>query len=249
LVLSVDSQLDFADVLLLHTATEMACGVDLVVPTSVSGVPYDVVVQTDLRGVVWTLQLGPAVGRLDDRVISALGGTSTSLLEAGHGPVVHRGLALAGTADPRWAFKRDEGSALRALARDCTDALLDEGAWEVEPGLLRPELLDLADDPVAVVADLVHWLQTRTLEIGPTEIETLLELGALDAGAWARVADLGIDVWTAIQSLIEGAATSAPRDDGAAPRRLVTATHLEVRSRDMQLDVIRYLGLKEVAAA
>lgn len=252
LVLSVDSQLDFAEVLLVHTATEMACEMDLVMPTSVSGVPYDVVVQTDLRGVVWTLQLGPAVGWLDEVVISALGGDATSP-DGGAAPQLRGGLQMAGPADPRWGFKREEGAALRVLSRDCTSALIDEGAWMVDPGLLRPDLLDLADDPAALVVELVHWVDTRSLELTTAEIEILLELGALDLDAWSAVGDLGLDIWTAIQDLVVDAATGATPADAsptaAGSRRLLTATHLEVYAGGAAPDLVHYLGRKETAAA
>lgn len=115
LVLSVDDQLEFADVLLLHTATEMACDVDLVVPTSVSGAPYDVVVETDLRGVIWTIQLGSAVGHVDGALMTLRPDSTTS--DGAFRSDVHSGPQLAGPTDPRWNFKRDEGVALRALAR------------------------------------------------------------------------------------------------------------------------------------
>lgn len=248
LVLSVDSKLDFADVLLLHTATELACDIDVVVPRSVSGIPYEVVVQTDLRGVVWTLQLGPAVGRLDDNLLRALRNETTSLdLDAT--PDVRRGLQLAGPADPRWSFKQEEGVALRALALDCTDALLDEEAWQVEAGLLRPDLLDLADDPAALLTELMHWLRTRTLELSPTDVAVLIELGVLDTGAW-EMFDLGLDISTAVKSLLEAAATGSPRRaDPSASWRLVTAAHLGVRERGSQPRSIRYLGQRELTTA
>lgn len=249
LVLSVDSQLDFADVLLLHTAAEMACELDLVVPTSVSGVPYEVVVQTDLRGVVWTLQLGPAVGRLGDNVLSVLGRDATSS-DSGAPAELHSGLQMAGPADPRWGFKREEGAALRALSRDCTDALLDEGAWLLDPGLLRPDLLDLADDPALLVVELVHWVETRSLELSTAEIEVLLELGALDVDTWAAVGDLGLDIWTAIQDMVVDSATAAEESSPeGGSRRLLTATHLEVYAGSTTPDFVHYLGRKEPAAA
>ncbi len=252
LVLSVDSQLDFADVLLVHTATEMACDIDLVVPAAVSAAPYEIVVETDLRAVVWTLQLGPVVGRLDDGVISALGRDTTSPDSAAPAGL-HRGLKLAGPSDPRWRFKQDEGTALRALSRDCTDALIDQGSWLVDPGLLRPDLLDLADDPAALVVELVHWVDTRSLELTTAEIEILLELGALDLDAWSAVGDLGLDIWTAIQDLVVDAATGATTSDApptaAGSRRLLTATHLEVYAGGGAPDLVHYLGRKEPAAA
>ena len=248
LVLSADSQLDFADVLLVHSAVEMACDIDLVVPRAVFAAPYDVVVETDLRGVVWTLQLGPAIGQLDDDIVDTLG-DNTASADRGASPGMHRGLQMAGPADPRWAFKREEGAALRALSRDCTDALLDEGAWLINPGLLRPDLLDLADDPAALIADLVHWVETRSLVLSTAEIEVLLELGALDVDAWAAIGDLGLDIWTAIQHLIVDSVTAADESSiEAGSRRLLTATHLEVDASGVASDFVYYLGLKEPVA-
>lgn len=249
LVLSVDSDHDFAEILLLHTETEMACDVDAVLPRAVSAAPYDVVVQTDLRGVVWTLQLGSAVGRLDDHVLSTLE-TGANDLVGDRPSAVYRGLRLAGPADPRWDFKRSEGVELRALTSDCTEALLDEGHWIVDPGLLRPDLLDLADDPEALIAELVHWVETRSLALSPAEIETLLELGALDTDAWATVGDLGLDIWTAIQSLVVTSATATERQsEGSGSWRLVTASHLVSHAGNGGPDVVHYLGRKEPAAA
>ncbi len=247
LVLSVDSHLEFADVLLVHTATEMACDIDLVVSSAASAAPYEVVVETDLRAVVWTLQLGPVAGRLDDGVLSALG-RDTSSPDSAAPSGLHRGLKMAGPSDPRWRFKQDEGTMLRALSQDCTEALIDEGSWLVEPGLLQPDLLDLAEDPAALVADLMHWATTRRLDIGLTEIEMLLELGALDFDAWTALDDLGLDAWTTIQTLVERSVT-APRDQSQGPLRVLTATHLQVQERSAEPDVIRYLGQKAHAPA
>ena len=248
LVLSVDSRLDFAEVLLAHTAAEMACDVDAIVPIAGSGAPYAVVIETDLRGAVWTLQLSPAVGHLDETVITALapGGEDST---AGPSIGVSRGVRLAGPVDPRWGFKAGEGAAFRSLTGDCTDALLDEGEWLVAPELLRPDLLDLADDPPALVAELVHWVKTRRLDIGVSEIDTLLELGALDLDGWAAIGDLGLDVWTAIQTVVERSATG-PRDRGQdIPLRIVTAMHLQAHPWSVEPDAIHYLGQKEHAPA
>ena len=161
LVISSASDLEFAEVLLAHTAAEMAGAVDAVLSPSLSGAPYPVVIQTDLRGAVWTLQLGPAVGRLEESTIRALSASDAPI--AGTSDGLSHGLRLAGPADPRWSFKTGEGAEFRSLTADCTGALLDEGVWQVEPGLLRPDLLDLADDPSALVAELVHWVATRRL--------------------------------------------------------------------------------------
>lgn len=126
LVLSVDGGGRFAEVLLAHPYPEMACEVDAVVSREVSGAPYRLVVQTDLRGVIWTYQFGPAAGRLEAAALHEVGRV-TSEGDVVGGAGIHCGLRLAGVVDPRWEFKSDEGDTLRALARDCTEALVDEG--------------------------------------------------------------------------------------------------------------------------
>lgn len=96
---------DVAVVMLVHTAIELACGTDFVVPAAVSGAPYAVVVESDLQGVVWVSQVGDLVGRVEPGLIGRE--------EAESG--VCRGLDLAGPADPRWAFKGEEGVEFRRL--------------------------------------------------------------------------------------------------------------------------------------
>jgi hypothetical protein len=138
LVLRVDSANEFAEVLLVHAAPELATDRDVVLPSNVTSAPYDVVVQTDLRGAVWTIQLGRRVGHSAEPALAAVK-AATSSLGAGEIPMspdarmaaLHAGIPLAGPLDRRWSFKESEGAALRALAADCTEALLDQGlAWE-----------------------------------------------------------------------------------------------------------------------
>lgn len=116
LVLSVDSENEFADVLLVHSAPELATDSDGVLNSADLNLPFPLVVQTDLRAVVWTLQIGEAVGRLSDDVFTQLNN-----IVRGAGPAVESGVTtgftLSGPADRRWVFKKEEGHALRRLAR------------------------------------------------------------------------------------------------------------------------------------
>lgn len=253
LVLSVDSDHQCAEVMLVHTAPELACDIDGIVPSDKSSAPYDVVVETDLRGVVWSWQIAKAIGHLDTDVLDALGQVATGRVAADHpSPSVRTGSRLAGPLDPRWAFKKDEGGTLRRLTEDCTEVLLDEHVpWVVDPGLLRPELLDIADDPTALVSELMHWVRTRSLSITAAEVDHLLALGVLDLDAWAARGDLGADVRTALVGLIEHAATTDPAvdSDESRPWRLVTATHIEAATWSSEPEFVHYLGRKEAVPA
>lgn len=237
---------DVAEVMLTHTAAEMACEVDAVVVPDRSSAPHDIVVQTDLRAVVWTWQLDGAVGRVDDDVIAALRAIAAGSPPGSH---VETGVRLAGPLDPRWAFKRDEGESLRRLASDCTDALLDRGSpWVVHPDLLRPDLLDAADDCADVLAELMHWLRTRELTIRAPDVERLVAQGAIDPGPWAALDDLGLDVRTAVQALVERSAT-APSDDESEECRLVAASYVGHTGWPNEPLIVHQLGRKEASAA
>lgn len=253
LVLSVDSERGFAEVMLVHTAPELACEMDGMIGPRVGLTNYPVVIETDLRGVVWIEQLGRAAGRVDEFVLGALAAVAARQVshEQTDATLVVPGTRLAGPADPRWSFKRAEGIALRELARDCTEALLDEGTpWVVDPGLLQPELLELAADPVAVVTDLMHWIGTRPVEVSDTDVHQLLELGVFESNAWTSAGDMAADVVTALHLLIEHAATSVAtsRRRGPASWRVLTALHLDQTWSD-DPDSVHYLGERERAAA
>ncbi|MEX0663324.1 MAG: hypothetical protein WD598_00980 [Acidimicrobiia bacterium] len=256
LVLSVDSEREFADILFVHTASELACEVDGIVSPESSAAPYDIVVQTDLRGVVWTWQLGRAIGSLSNQMLDELDrATRVGATEVGtYSPesTVPVGPRLAGMTDPRWSFKETEGALLREITKDCTEALLDDGpSWVVNPGLLRPELFDRADDKSALIGDLVHWTRTRSLTVSAVDLEHLRELGALQSEEWSTFDDLAGDVWTALHGLVERAATAATPAKSEAPKglRVVTAAHLDLAAFVSDPESVHYLGRKDAVAA
>ena len=120
LVLNVDVPLRFSEIALVHPYPELATSVDGVVP---GVLPYDVVIQTDLRGVVWTSQVSRLVGKLSPETINEI----SDLVDTGRPASafgIRRGIPLAGLHDRRWSFKADEGEALRMLTSDCTRALI-----------------------------------------------------------------------------------------------------------------------------
>lgn len=253
LVLAVDPGNEFTDVLLVHTAPELACDTDGIVPPATSSAPYDIVVETDLRAVVWTWQLGASIGALDDRALDAIrsiAARSQEDMDASAEPTgvsdVYSGLRLAGPSDQRWSFKEAEGEVLRRLSEDCTTALLNSGlTWQVDPGLLRPDLLNQAESPSDVLEELLHWAMTRKLTLTEPDLEALVEFGVLELDAWKSLGDIGLDVWTALQQVLLDAASSesAARSSG---HRLLTAAHLRP-VEDMTFEVVHLLGRREVA--
>jgi hypothetical protein len=118
LVLRVHAGLGFAEVALVHPYAELATSADAVVPGVLVGTPYTVVVQTDLRGVVWLSQIGrPPVGRIGCGTLE----TISDLLRDGwrESSGVMIGTRLYGPHDRRWPFKESEGRALDLLTSGC----------------------------------------------------------------------------------------------------------------------------------
>lgn len=123
LVLTDDTGPGIVEIALAHPYVELATAADVVVPAAAAGTAYAVVVQSDLRGVVWAGQTGPRVGRLSERLLA----TASDLVATG--PCESRedvriGIPLVGPHDRRWTFKVGEGRALDRLTSDCTATVL-----------------------------------------------------------------------------------------------------------------------------
>ena len=139
LVLRVDGRRDFAEIMFAHPYVELATGTDLVVPAEHSRLAYQVVVETDVRGVVWLTQVGPLVGVLDQTALEAVGAVALGEDPASRSLVA--GPPLRGRFDQRWDFKAAEGSTLRILAAECTASLLDgQAPLQLDIGILSPVL-------------------------------------------------------------------------------------------------------------
>ena len=125
LIVNVDTALRFAEIALVHPYTELATSTDGVVPGVLAGTPFDVVVQTDLRGIVWAPgQVSRLVGRMSADIIDTISDlTETVKPAAADG--IRNGVPLTGPTDRRWAFKASEGAALDAFTADCVSAVID----------------------------------------------------------------------------------------------------------------------------
>ena len=121
LILKINEE-GFSDVLLTHPFTESATDVDLTIAQSSAKVPYNLVVQTDCRGIVWTHDLGEITGFIDDQGMQALVDVSQGEFPRGEG--YGRGLKLRGFFDTRREFKETEGEIIASLSSSCTATIL-----------------------------------------------------------------------------------------------------------------------------
>lgn len=257
LVLRVEAPDEFADIMLVHSAPELATDRDAIVRAEVVSALYDIVVQTDLRAVVWTLQIGRCVARLDDQSLAAIkaiagggtgqeGITQPAIADAG----MLSGPPLAGPLDARWSFKESEGEVLRRLASDCTEALLDgDRVWQVDQNLLRPEILGTAEHPEQLLGEFLHWDRTRQLSLTDEDLECLLEDGALDPDSWVRASDIGVEVLMCVHGLVEQVATGVHTRTGHERQGLLTVAGFSPRCKTESIERIHYLKPKALETA
>ena len=140
LVVMIDEHHEYVEAIFAHPAAEYATDYDLVVPAEISKAAYDIVIQTDLRAVLWTAQLGPRIGTVNKTIVDSAKAwgcrqmtrksyTDTADNEASETLYetsgIRHGTPLRSIVDPRWRLKEVEGAAARRLAHDCVETLLD----------------------------------------------------------------------------------------------------------------------------
>ena len=241
LVLNVDTRLQFTEVALVHTYPELATSMDGVVPGALAGTPFDVVVQTDLRGVVWTpVQVSRLVGIVSAGTLQAISDlVETGLAESPSG--VRIGTALGGPHDRRWSFKATEGQALDALTSDCSSEVIDgRSPWRVGRELFIPDLLASSSDLDSIVVELAYWLDTRVLRMTLEDALELEERGALEFDAW-RNANLSAELYEALIDIVEDALTHAPSQGGGEVSKSIVAPYSSTEASE-GTEVVHVLG-------
>ena len=206
LVLRVDDRRDFTEIMFAHPYAELATGTDLVVPAEHSGLAYQVVVETDVRGVVWLTQVGPLVGVLNQTALESVG--AVALGEDPASRTLVTGLPLRGRFDQRWDFKAAEGSALRTLAADCTASLLDDQTpLQLDIGILSPVLLAASEDRESALLKLLDIVTRHDIVFDLEDVKRLDEIEALSESNWTKAfGTIGAEYYESFLSpLIEGA--------------------------------------------
>lgn len=242
LVLNVDATLQFVEIALVHPYPELATSMDGVVPGALACTPYAIVVQTDLRGVVWTpVQVSRLVGKLSDESLEAISGlVETGDPESPSG--IRIGTRLGGNHDRRWTFKGAEGKALDLLTSDCSGEVIDgRSPWRLDPELLVPELLASTPHLDSVLVELAQWLSTRDLRISVEDALELEERGALDFDAWSR-ADLGSDLYDVLIEVVEAALTSVTAGVAVEELRKAVLAPYSQREADDHIEVVHVIG-------
>lgn len=185
--------------LVVHLATnviEAASDFDLIVLPPDAGVPFGIMVQSELYGPIFVEQLERAVGNLANEQLEAL---SRALITDGESlKGFPTGPALGGSNDPRRDFKNRELEDLNELVDECRSWLAGSPAPNE---LLDPELLippargtdpAMATDQFLELLDSMSALGTKTIPL-PSGLLTLLGESGLLEEIFRWRTDFGLD--------------------------------------------------------
>lgn len=210
LVVKVNSDTGTTEVLLLHSTLEMATQFDIVLRPEETGTPYVLIAQTDVRGLVWTIELEQVVGRVT-RDIGRFSLERCWNLEDGG----LRGSRLAGSLDVRWAFKRIEGSVIAELSKSCIHDVLDNlQLFSVSTETLH-HLLELKSPKFTVATDRLTEILVEQQLVIATSTTDATEIDVFKSSLWkSRDEAHGQEIAKLLSDLaLQRATSDASKDD------------------------------------
>jgi len=156
---------------LINNALEAAGDKDVRLDAEDTNLSFPTLVETDVVGPLFMIQLGPRIGQLAapllDELRAAVYGTW------GPNVVNRRGTPIMGKHDARWRLKEQEIGEMHALAYACMDHLIKADVKEtaadlvLDPAFIRP---DAVEPPLATMLRVVSVAEDEGLNLDiPTE--------------------------------------------------------------------------------
>jgi hypothetical protein len=184
LLLSIDSRKELVQFTLVHPYSDFAIDRDVIVPIEAADLGFEAVVETDIRGVMPTLQLGRVVGSVPLEVVDCCFELSLSFPTESQ---LEKGSPLKGPLDARWAFKAAEGETIRKLSSGAANVLLDgydNLMLDVDP-ILKTIAESGPDSTLIALALLDLWeRESDSIMFLPEHLDALLAFGLLDSQVW-----------------------------------------------------------------
>lgn len=211
-VVEVDDDLATVQVALASPDTDLASDAHLLAPAGDTGLPFDLMISTDVTGRLWWLQVERRVGRLGATLAQWLrdacrGGPSAA-------PAGVRGMPVVGAQDARRGFEAGERRRLAALAADCERAVA--GGLRALPMVVDPRLFTgLPRDASGAWAGRLAAVAGELTVAGRSFLPGRAVAAVVEA--WdADSSRLDPDLWRAVQPCLERALAAAPAAAGPA---------------------------------
>ena len=211
LVLKVNLDSNTTQFTLVHSFIDFATEHDLIVEPAVTQLPYSIIVETDLRAVVSTAELGALIAVVPSSVVGACFDGPSNFIEDDSTFV---GPPMLGPLDARWDFKVEEGEVIRELSSAATVSFdSPEIQWVFEfDEIFAALLLPVDDAPAMALAMYELWLvRGDSLVITPDHILLFDDRGLLSRDTWfGALGESGIHFFdSVITGFIERARSSS----------------------------------------
>jgi hypothetical protein len=187
LVVDVDASCGLLHVCLMSNQTSLAGDEDIVLPVTLTGAPYELMVETQLHTKILLTQATQPVGAVDDDLLDAI---LDFIWDDRPEQLEHlRGLPSRAKTSARIDFEREEMSDLETL----TGADSPTGSPDLEVYVDRSVFTQPPGDPLdmsATSAALGLWRQLRNGEIGCCDVDVVpwpVPLKGIDAGIMAAI--------------------------------------------------------------
>jgi len=235
-VLAVDNELGSARVALISNEVIMASEADLVLRGAEIGLPFDLLVEPELEGELWWIQIGRRLAGLGDRRLDS--GARNRLDRFEGGPSV----------SDRELFKAEEAADLSRLVGPCGD--IAAAGRDGVPLLVDPTLL------ARRTGEHNAAFLNRVLAVAGVvsrHPKVIVPAGSLDEVVAACVpsggSGLGMDLGTALRPLLERSLTSSPEPSSETvvyePGRIPTLASAE---RSLSAELLRLADLGQKSA-
>lgn len=191
-ILDVDRAAATVRAALTSNEVELATGADVLATTAATGLPFDLVVESDVIGTLCWTQVARPVGRLDRSTMESV----CTALSSGQltGDLQVPAVTVLSSDDARYAIKAEERERMRWLS-----------------AIDRPRSVPLVVDPILLrrpVGDGGESFQARLAAVAAevaTTADTLIPAAAVArlVDAWRRGAAVPVDVWRGLQPCLE----------------------------------------------
>lgn len=227
LVLKVSPESNTSQFTLIHSYCEFVTEHDIVIEPVVTGLPYEIVVQTDLRAVISTAELGQLVAILPAQVVPACFEGLASLVED---KTMFTGQPLLGPLDARWDFKVEEGETIREISSAAVESFENPDIqWVFEfDEIFTALLLPVDDAPAMAVAMFELWLlRGDSLAITPEHLVLFDDRGLLSRDTWSgALGELGIHFFESVMTKFIEQARSSFNGETKSPKQIIGLNEL-----------------------
>ena len=227
LVLKVSPESNTSQFTLVHSYCEFATEHDIVIEPVVTGLQYEIVVQTDLRAVISTADLGTLVAVVPPRVVSSCFEGPVNLVEDDS---IFVGPPILGPLDARWDFKVEEGEVIRELSSSSIESFDNpEIQWVFEfDEIFTALLLPVDDAPAMALAMYELWLvRGDSLAITPDHIVLFDDRGLLNRDTWSQaLGESGIHFFDSVLTCFIERARSSFESSIKSPEQIIGLNEL-----------------------